>query len=102
MRGYLAVDHIYRPVRCGVSRARHAGKDPRRGARRPRDRIRLAYRFETIESRPRSGLRADVVAQRIHGAVGRVAEGTDALTGSRTQAFPVVCSKEPDPNLVPL
>src|SRR5580658_10822681 len=80
MRGESALSHIYRPVRCGVSRARHARKDPRRGARRPRDRIRVACRFEAVESRPRSWLRADLVAQRVHGASRRVAEGSDALT----------------------
>src|SRR5580704_2246132 len=94
MRGESALSHFYRSVRCGVSCARHTRKDPRRSARRACDRIRFACRSETAESCPRRRLRADVIAQRIHDAVARVAEGTDALAGSRPIALPVVSSHQ--------
>src|ERR1019366_5243803 len=66
MRRIETLRRLHRSLRRRVSRSRHAETNPRVRSRRARDRIRLARRFETAEDRPRSRLRADALAQRIH------------------------------------
>src|ERR1017187_937332 len=66
MRRIETLRRLHRSLRRRVSRTRHAETNPRVRSRRAHDRIRLARRFETAEGRPRSRLRTDTLAQRIH------------------------------------
>src|ERR1700693_14511 len=80
MRRGASLNHLHRSFRLRLPRARDSDENPRGRAERACDRIRVARRSEISQGGPRSRLRADALAQRIHRATPRPAEGIVALT----------------------